>query len=77
MNYGIVVGRWTGVFSPLYYADVIVDNDREEIYASFSAFSKTGALRKAKRYLKRLSRHGAIEEVYAYDSTTSTVERLI
>lgn len=77
MKYGIVLGRWTGIFTPLYYADVMVDENRDIIYASFSSFTKSGALRKAKRYIKRLSNGSNIEEIYAYDSTSHKLERVV
>lgn len=53
-NFGIVVGRWYGVWSWVWYADIM--HESEDVpYMSFNALSKRGALRKAKRYIRRLT----------------------
>lgn len=53
-NFGIVVGRWYGVWSWVWYADIMHESD-DVPYMSFNALSKRGALRKAKRYIRRLT----------------------
>lgn len=67
-NFGIVVGRWYGVWSWVWYADIMHESD-DVPYMSFNALSKRGALRKAKRYIRRLT--SPIEDkkaiVYYYD----------
>jgi hypothetical protein len=62
-NFGIVVGRWTGIWAWVWYADIMHESD-DVPYMSFNALSKRGALRKAKRYIRRLT--SPIEEKNAY-----------
>lgn len=75
MTYSIEIGRWTGIFSPIYYADVFV-NGRVEGYYTFNAFTKAGALRKARRYIDRISTHTPAREIYSYDILTHTLQRI-
>lgn len=76
-NFGIVVGRWYGVWSWLWYADIMHESD-DVPYMSFNALSRRGALRKARRYIRRLT--SPIEDknavVYLYDENTLTTEKI-
>ena len=70
-NFAIVVGRWYGVWAWVWYADVMQESD-DVPYVSFNALTKRGALRKARRYIRRLT--SPIEDkqaiIYAYDEST-------
>jgi hypothetical protein len=76
-KFGIVVGRWYGVWSWVWYADIMQESD-EVPYMSFNALSKRGALRKAKRYIRRLT--SPIEDkqatVYIYDESQLKLEKM-
>lgn len=76
-NFAIVVGRWYGVWAWIWYADVMQESD-EVPYVSFNALTKRGALRKAKRYIQRLT--SPIENkqatIYAYDESTLKLEKI-
>lgn len=74
-NFGIVVGRWYGVWSWLWYADILHESEREP-YVSFNALTKRGALRKAQRYLRRIQQHDTPRFTYVYDETTHTCEKI-
>lgn len=76
-NFSILTGRWTGIFSLIWYADILHESD-EVPYRTFNAFSRRGALRKAKRYINRIL--APLEErqafVYAYDENKFTLEKV-
>ncbi len=76
-KFGIVVGRWYGVWSWVWYADIMQESD-EVPYMSFNALSKRGAMRKAKRYIRRLT--SPIEDkqatVYVYDESQLKLEKI-
>lgn len=76
-NFAIVVGRWYGVWAWIWYADVMQESD-DVPYVSFNAFTKRGALRKATRYIRRLT--SPIEDkqatIYAYDESTFKLEKI-
>lgn len=67
----ILIGRWYGVWSWIWYADIIHEEDFG--YMTFNALSRRGALRKARRYLKKLSYTG---NVYVYDETDNSLEEM-
>ena len=76
-KFGIVVGRWTGVWAWVWYADIM--HESEDVpYMSFNALSKRGAMRKARRYIRRLP--SPIEDkqadIYVYDESKFTLERI-
>lgn len=79
MIYSIEVGRWTGAFFPVCYADIYSSEDRHRI-ASFSAFSKSAARNKAARFIRRMHKSsiGAAHEVtvYSYDSSTDVLDEI-
>lgn len=76
-NFAIVVGRWYGVWAWIWYADVMQESD-DVPYVSFNALTKRGALRKATRYIRRLT--SPIEDkqalIYAYDESTLKLEKI-
>lgn len=76
-KFGIVVGRWDGVWSWLWYADVMHESDQVP-YMSFNALSKRGAMRKAQRYIRRLT--SPIEDkqadVYVYDESQFKLQKI-
>lgn len=76
-NFGIVVGRWYGAWRWIWYADVMHESDSVP-YTSFNALTKRGAMRKAKRYIRRLT--SPIEnknaKVYSFDESTLTMEQI-
>jgi len=76
-KFGIVVGRWTGVWAWVWYADIMHESD-DVPYMSFNALSKRGAMRKAQRYIRRLT--SPIEDkqanIYVYDESKFTLERI-
>lgn len=76
-NFGIVIGRWYGVWSWLWYADIMHESD-DVPYMSFNAITRRGALRKAKRYIRRLT--SPIENkkatVYLFDESTLKLEEV-
>lgn len=51
-NFGIIVGRWYGVWSWLWYADLMTEHD-DVPYASFNSLTRHGAIKKAKRYIRK------------------------
>lgn len=73
-NYSIAVGKWYGLWSFIWYADVYTDNDSNFRYASFNGLTKRGVMRKAKRFIKKLNND--IELVYFYDGETGEVRCL-
>lgn len=76
-KFGIVVGRWYGIWSWIWYADVMHESDGVP-YMSFNAFTKRGAMRKARRYIRRLT--SPIEDkhafIYTYDESTFKLEKM-
>jgi|688.fasta_scaffold21007_10 hypothetical protein len=76
-KFGIVVGRWDGAWSWLWYADVMHESDQVP-YMSFNALSKRGAMRKAQRYIRRLT--SPIEDkqadVYVYDESEFKLQKI-
>ena len=76
-KFGIVVGRWYGVWGWLWYADVMHESDRVP-YMSFNALTRRGALRKAKRNIRRLISpiHEQSAIIYLYDENTFTTEKI-
>ena len=74
---GIVVGRWTGIWAWVWYADIMHESD-DVPYMSFNALSKRGAMRKAQRYIRRLT--SPIEDkqadIYVYDESKFILERI-
>lgn len=70
-NYSIAVGRWYGVWSFIWYADVYTDNDSNFRYASFNGLTRRGAMRKAKRFINKL--HKDVEQLYFYDGETGEI----
>lgn len=76
-KFGIVVGRWYGVWSWVWYADIMHESD-DVPYRTFNALSRRGALRKAKRYIRRLTSpiENKIANVYVYDENTFSLEQI-
>ena len=76
-NFAITVGRWYGVWAWLWYADVMQESD-DVPYVSFNALTKRGALRKARRYIRRLT--SPIEDkrakIFVYDENTFKLEEV-
>lgn len=76
-KFAITIGKWSGLFSLLWYADVVHESERTP-YTSFSAFSRRGAMKKATRYIRRqlhpLEDHTST--VYTYDERTFKLERI-
>lgn len=70
-KFGIIVGRWYGIWSWIWYADVMHES-YEVPYMTFNALSKRGALRKARRYINR--QMNPIEErsgqIYYFDENS-------
>jgi len=79
MIYSIEVGRWTGAFFPVCYADIYSSEDQHRI-ASFSAFSKSAAKNKATRFIRRMHKSsiGASNNmtIYSYDTSTDTLAEI-
>lgn len=71
-RYCVLVGRWYGVWSWIWYADIIHE-EGDFAYMTFNALSKRGAMRKARRYLKKLSETG---NVYVYDETDNSLKEM-
>lgn len=76
-KFAIVTGRWSGIWAWVWYADVM--HESEDVpYTSFNALTKRGALRKARRYIRRLT--SPIEDkqadVYVYDESTFKLEKI-
>lgn len=76
-RFAIIIGRWSGPWAWLWYADIMHESD-EVPYTSFNALTKRGALRKAKRYIRRLikpieDRQGTI---YVYDENIFKTEKI-
>lgn len=69
-NFAITVGRWGGIFWPVWYADVVHEYD-DRPYMTFNSFSKRRAMRKATHYVQRVI--GTVNypygkhEVYVFD----------
>lgn len=76
MTYSIEVGRWTGIFSPVYYADVFIDGQDSTFYHTFNALTKRGAIKKARKYINRISHVSELKEIYSYDAITHTLSRI-
>lgn len=76
-KFAIVTGRWYGVWAWIWYADVMQESD-DVPYRTFNALSKRGALRKATRYIRRLT--SPIEDkkasVYVYDESTLKLDEI-
>jgi hypothetical protein len=76
-NFAITTGRWTGIWAWIWYADVMHESD-DVPYTSFNALTRRGALRKATRYIRRLT--SPIENkqafIYAYDQSRFTLEKI-
>jgi hypothetical protein len=72
-TFSIIVGRWYGVWSWIWYADLMVDNSNEP-FVTFNALSRRGALRKATRYIRRHKNHK--KYVYVYDESINKLERI-
>lgn len=76
-KFAIITGRWYGVWAWIWYADVMQESN-DVPYVSFNALTKRGALRKATRYIKRLT--SPIEEkrasVFVYDENTLKLEEI-
>lgn len=78
MIYSIEVGRWTGAFSMMCYADVFSSEDERRL-ATFNAFTKRGAKDKAARYVRRMHRGGNVPNdvtIYTYDARTHELSEL-
>ena len=77
-KYSIIVGRWTGIFSLIWYSDVLNQSD-ERPYMSFSAFTRRGALKKATRFIRRQLHplESSTSEIYTYDENTLKLEKII
>lgn len=73
-TWGIIVGRWYGVWSFLWFADIMHESD-ESPYHSFNALTRRGVLRKAKRYINRHSRNNT--QTYIYNEITKETTCLI
>jgi hypothetical protein len=76
VTYGIEIGRWGGMFWMLYYADVFIEDHKFGMYNTFTAFTKRGVLRKAKRYIHRIDKNADPIQVYSYDNDTHTLTRI-
>ena len=76
-KFAIVVGRWDGVWAWLWYADVMHESD-DVPYTSFNSLSRRGAMRKASRYIRRLT--SPIEDkqadVYVYDESQFKLHKI-
>lgn len=75
MTYGIEVGRWTGIFSLVYYADIFLDG-YEKPYYSVNALTKSGALKKARKYIDRINHSRNASEIYTYDAISNTLSKI-
>ena len=79
MIYSIEVGRWSGAFFPVCYADVFSSEDHHRL-ATFNAFTKAGACKKAARFIRRAhkSKAGFPRDVtvYSYDAALDEVKQL-
>lgn len=71
-KYCVLIGRWYGVWRWIWYADIIHEEE-DFAYMTFNAFSRRGALRKARRYLNKLPDAG---HVYVYDETDKSLEEM-
>lgn len=67
-NYAIAVGKWYGVWSFIWYADVFTDNESNFRYASFNGLTKRSVMRKAKRFINKLNNDN--ELMYIYNGET-------
>lgn len=71
--FSITVGRWYGVWGFIWYADLI-NPGGDNVYTTFNALTKRGALRKATRYIKRHSRgENENAHLYLYDETENSL----
>lgn len=71
MIYSIEVGRWEGIFSFTYYADIYNDESVSRPITSVSAFTKRGAVKRALREIRKIEPHPNPHSViYTYDSLT-------
>lgn len=71
--FSIIVGRWYGVWSWIWYADLMIENSNEP-FVTFNALSRRGALRKATRYIRRHNNHK--KYAYVYDESINKLERI-
>lgn len=70
-SYAIAVGKWYGVWSFIWYADVFTDNESNFRYASFNGITKRSAMRKAKRFINKLNNDN--ELLYIYNGETGDI----
>lgn len=76
MKYSVEVGRWTGVFAFVWFADVYSDQQPDRI-ATFNALTRAAARRKAARFIRRWHGEGVHGvTAYAYDSTVGDLREL-
>jgi hypothetical protein len=78
MIYSIEVGRWTGAFGFVWYADVFSSEEHHRI-VNFNALTKHGARNKAAKYIRRMHRGGTLPAgttIYAYDASTDELREL-
>lgn len=73
-NYAIAVGKWYGVWSFVWYADIMTDNEANFRYASFNGLTKRSVMRKAKRFINKLNNDN--ELIYLYDGETGDIRCL-
>ena len=74
MIYSIEVGRWEGIFSFSYYADIY--NDQSILHTpitSVSAFTKKGAVKRALREIRKIETSPTNSVIYTYDSLTQSL----
>jgi hypothetical protein len=71
----VIVGRWYGVWSFIWYADIVVEN-YDEPYTSFNALSRRGAVRKATRYIRKRNRVKKDLYTYVYDQSLNRLEKV-
>jgi hypothetical protein len=76
VTYGIEVGRWTGMFFFVYYADIFVDKESNHFYHTLNSFTKRGALKKARKYINRLANGNNNIEIYSYDLTNNKLTKI-
>lgn len=74
-NYAIVVGKWYGIWSLVWYADVMTDSETNFVYASFNSFTKRGVMRKAKKFINKKLNVDS-ETIYMYDGETGEIRCL-
>lgn len=71
-NFAIVIGRWHGAWRWIWYADIMHEAE-DAPYMSFSALSRRGVLRKAKKNTEHINNELGI--LYIYDETTQKLEK--